>query len=90
MADLCRFNGTRTVFIDPGSPWQNTWTESFEGRMPDERLNGQQFDSLLEAKVLTEDWRIDYKMNRPHSAHSWLTPVEFVEDWLRRPAHHLA
>ena len=52
--------------------------------MRDEQLNGQQFDSLLEAKVLTEDWRIDYNINRPHSAHGWLTPVEFVEAWLNR------
>lgn len=55
-------------------------------RLRDELLNGQQFDSLLEAKVLTEDWRIDDNMNRPHSAHGWLTPVAFVENWLNRPA----
>ncbi len=66
---------TGTVLIDPGSPWQNAWIESFDGRMRDEHLNGQQFDSLLETKVQTEDWRIDYNMNRPHSAHGWLTPV---------------
>jgi putative transposase len=82
VADWCRFNGAGTVFIDPGSPWQNAWIESFNGRLRDEFLNGQQFDSLLEAQVLTEDWRIDYNMNRPHSAHGWLTPVEFVEEWL--------
>jgi putative transposase len=58
--------------------------------MRDEHLNGQQFDSLLEAQVLTEDWRIDYNMNRPQSAHGWLTPVEFVEAWLHRQAHQLA
>ena len=90
VADWCRFNGTGTVFIDPGSPWQNAWIESFNGRMRDEHLNGQQFDSLLEAKVLTEDWRIDYNINRPHSAHGWLTPVEFVEAWLHQQAHQLA
>ena len=90
VADWCRFNGTNTVFIDPGSPWQNAWIESFNGRMRDEHLNGQQFDSLLEAKVLTEDWRIDYNSNRPHSAHGWLTPVQFVEEWLNRQAHQLA
>ncbi len=73
VADWCRFNGTGTVFIDPGSPWQNAWIESFNGRMRDEHLNGQQFDSLLEAQVLTEDWRIDYNMNRPHSTHGWPT-----------------
>ncbi len=50
----------------------------------DEFLNGQQFETLFEAKVLLEDWRIDYNMNRPHSAHDWLTPVEFVEAWLNQ------
>jgi putative transposase len=58
--------------------------------MRDEHLNGQQFDSLPEAKVMTEDWRIDYNRNRPHSAHGWLTPVEFVEAWLHRQAQQLA
>jgi putative transposase len=90
VADWCRFNGTDTVFIDPGSPWQNAWIESFNGRLRDEFLNGQQFDSLLEAQVLLEDWRIDYNCNRPHSAHGWLTPVEFVEDWLNRQQLQLA
>ena len=61
-------------------PW-DAWIESFNGRMRDEHLNGLLFDSLLEAKVLTEDWRIDYNENRPHSAHNWLTPSEFAEAW---------
>jgi len=90
LADWCRFNGTQTVFIDPGSPWQNAWIESFNGRLRDELLNGQRFDSLLEAKVFTEDWRIDYNINRPHSAHGWLTPVEFVEAWLNQQQITLA
>jgi len=90
VADWCRFNGTQTVFIDPGSPWQNAWIESFNGRLRDEHLNGQRFDSLLEAKVFTEDWRIDYNINRPHSAHGWLTPVEFVEAWLTQQQLTLA
>ncbi len=59
VADWCRFNGVGTVFIDPGSPWQNAWIESFNGRLRDELLNGWQFDSLLEATVLIEDWRIE-------------------------------
>ena len=42
-------------------------------------MNGQLFETLLEAKVLTEDWHIDYNENRPHSAHRWLTPSEFAE-----------
>ena len=90
LADWCRFNDTDTVFIDPGSPWQNAWIESFNGRLRDEYLNGQQFDSLLEAQVLLEDWRIDYNINRPHSAHGWLTPVEFVEMWLNQNQSALA
>ena len=90
LSDWCRFNGTGTVFIDPGSPWQNAWIESFNGRLRDELLNGQRFDSLLEAQVLLEDWRIDYNMNRPHSAHGWLTPVEFVEAWLHKQQLTLA
>src|SRR5271157_6097082 len=90
VADWCRFKGTDTVFIDPGSPWQNAWIESFNGRLRDELLNGQRFDSLLEAQVLLEDWRIDYNINRPHSAHGWLTPVEFVEAWLHRQQLTLA
>jgi putative transposase len=88
VSDWCRFSGTDTVFIDPGSPWQNAWVESFNGRLRDEYLNGQRFDSLLEAQVLLEDWRIDYNTNRPHSAHGWLTPVEFVEAWLNQ--HQMA
>ena len=76
VADWCRFNGVGTVFIDPGSPWQNAWIESFNGRLRDELLNGWQFDSLLEAQVLIEDWRIDYNVHRPHSAHGELTPSE--------------
>lgn len=50
----CRFNGTGTIFIDPGSPWQNAWIESFNGRLRDEHLNGMQFDSMLEAQVFTD------------------------------------
>jgi putative transposase len=55
VSDWCRFNGTDAAFIDPGSPWQNGWIESFNGRLRDEYLNGQRFDSLLEVQVLLED-----------------------------------
>ena len=84
VADWCRFNGVGSVFIDPGSPWQNAWIESFNGRLRDEFLNGWQFDSLIEAQVLIEDWRIDYNQNRPHSAHGALTPAEFALAWTTR------
>lgn len=84
LADWCRFNGTGSLFVDPGSPWQNGYVESFNGRLRDEYLNGQLFDSLLEAKVLLEDFRIDYNKNRAHSSHGWRTPAEFVEEWLTK------
>ncbi|WP_421840131.1 IS3 family transposase [Mycobacterium sp.] len=79
--DWCRFNSAGSLFIDPGSPWQNAWIESFNGRLRDELLNSWQFDSLLEARVIIEDWRNDYNANRPHSAHGELTPTEFALQW---------
>ena len=81
VADWCRFNGTGTVFIDPGSPWQNAWIESFNGRLRDEFLNGQLFETLLEAQVLLEAWRIDYNTERPHSSLGWRSPAQFARDW---------
>jgi putative transposase len=65
--------GTGTVFIDPGSPWQNAWIESFNGRMRDEFLNGTQLDSPFGARVLTEARQSDDDNHRPHSAHGWPT-----------------
>jgi putative transposase len=84
VADWCRFGGTQTVFIDPGSPWQNAWIESFNGRLRDEFRNAWRFDTLLEAQVLIEDWRIDYNCNRPHTAHGDLTPREFAQAWINQ------
>jgi len=60
LADWCRFNGAGSVFIDPGCPWQNSWVESFNGRLRDEILNSCQFGSVLEAQVVLEDWRSEY------------------------------
>ena len=65
----------------PRLPWQNAWIESFNGRLRDELLNSWQFDSLLEARVIIEDWRIDYNEHRPHTAHGDLTPTEFARAW---------
>ncbi len=84
VADWCAETGVNSVFIDPGSPWQNAWIESFNSRLRDELLNLWQFDSLLEAQVLIEDHRIDYNINRPHSAHGNLTPAEFTSNWTNR------
>jgi len=90
VADWCRFNGVDSIFIDPGSPWQNAWIESFNSRLRDELLNGWIFDSLLEAQVIIEDWRVDYNINRPHSSHGELTPAEFAQAWITRHQPALA
>ena len=55
-------------FIEPGSPWQNAYVESFNGRLRDELLDVEQFSCLAEAAVVIEDWRQDYNAHRPHSA----------------------
>jgi putative transposase len=81
VADWCAESGVDSVFIDPGSPWQNAWIESFNSRLRDELLNLWQFDSLLEAQVIIEDHRIDYNINRPHSALNQNTPAEFATHW---------
>lgn len=81
LRDWCRFGGSGASYIDPGSPWQNPWVESYGGRMRDELLAVEQFDSLLEAQVLVADWRIEYNTYRPHSALGMLTPAEFAEAW---------
>ncbi len=78
IANWARQHDVACVFIDPGSPWQNAWIESFNGRLRDELLNLWQFDSLLEAKVIIEDWRNDYNHNRPHSALGQQTPAAFA------------
>ncbi len=78
LRDWCRFTGTGTSYIDPGSPWQNPWVESYGGRMRDELLAIEQFDTLLEAQVLVADWRDEYNHYRPHSALGMLAPVDFA------------
>ena len=73
--DWCRFSGATTSYIEPGSPWQNPFVESFGSRVRDEVLAVEQFDSLLEARVVTEDWRIEYNTIRPHSSLGWRPPT---------------
>jgi transposase InsO family protein len=60
--------GVKTLFIEPGSPWENGYIESFNGKMRDELLNREIFTTLYEAKVLIEQWRREYNHVRPHSA----------------------
>ena len=87
LRDWCRFTGTGTSYIEPGSPWQNPWVESYGSRMRDELLAIEQFDTLLEAQVLVADWRDEYNTYRPHSALGMLTPAEFARRW--RDQHQL-
>jgi len=74
----CADKTTKTNFIEPGSPWQNAYIESFNGRFRDEVLDIELFDSLLEARVITKDWRIVYNTIRPHGSHRGLTPTGFA------------
>ena len=83
LRDWCRLTSTKTSYIDPGSPWQNPWVESYSSRMRDELLAIEQFDSLLEAQVLVADWRNDYNTYRPHSALGMLTPAEYADQWAK-------
>lgn len=70
--------GVTTLFIAPGSPWENGYVESFNGKVRDELLNPELFDTLLEAKVLTERWRRAYNTVRPHSALGYQPPAPEV------------
>jgi putative transposase len=81
LRDWCRFTGASTSYIEPGSPWQNPYVESFGGRLRDELLAVEAFTSLLEARVLVEDWRIEYNTVRPHSALGYRTPAQYARAW---------
>ena len=67
--------GTGTLYIEPGSPWENGYCESFNGKLRDECLNGEIFYSLKEAQVVIEQWRVKYNTRRPHSALGYRPPV---------------
>lgn len=71
---LSRVN-VRTLFIEPGSPWENGYIESFNGKLRDELLNLEIFDTLVEAKVLIEGWRREYNTIRPHSSLGYVPPA---------------
>ena len=67
--------GVKTLFIEPGSPWENGYNESFNGKLRDELLNGEIFYSLKEVQILTERWRREYNTIRPHSSLGYRPPV---------------
>ena len=71
-----------TLFIEPGSPWENGYVESFNGKLSDELLAGEVFDTLLEARVLIERWRVLYNTVRPHSSLGYRPPApEVIVPW---------
>jgi len=65
----------RTLYIEPGSLWENGYLESFNGKLRDELLAREVFDTLLEAKVLIARWRIHYNTKRPHSSLGYQPPA---------------
>jgi transposase InsO family protein len=72
--------GVKTLYIEPGSPWENGYVESFNGKLRDELLNGELFCTLREAQILIERWRREYNEFRPHSSPGYNPPApEAVE-----------
>jgi putative transposase len=66
--------GTKPLYIEPGSPWENGYCESFDNRLRDECLNGEIFHSLKEAQIMIERWRVHYNTGRPHSSLGYRPP----------------
>ena len=81
LRDWCRLGNSGTAYIEPGSPWQNPFVESFGSRVRDEVLAVEAFGSLLEAKTVIEDWRNTYNTQRPHSSLEWKSPAAYAAIW---------
>ena len=82
--DWCRFMGTGTAYIEPGSPWENPFVESFNGKLRDELFAREVFDSVMEARILFDDWADVYNRYRPHSSLGYATPAAFAASWSSR------
>lgn len=90
LRDWCTLSGTGTAFIEPGSPWQNPFVESFHSRVRDELLDIEEFSCLAEARVVIGDWQEDYNRRRPHSALGMLAPVAFAAECAAAKTIHQA
>jgi putative transposase len=77
--------GVKTAFIEKGSPQQNAFVERFNGTMRNEVLNGEEFDSILEARVVIADWLVTYNTVRPHRGLGMMTPATFAAAWRAGP-----
>ena len=75
--DWLEVEGVGALYIEPGSPWENGYAESFHSRLRDEFLGVEEFASLAEARVLAGQWRREYNHERPHSSLGYKTPAEF-------------
>jgi transposase InsO family protein len=76
--DWLKDKNVKTIYITPGSPWENAYIESFHDKLRDECLNREIFGSLWEARVVIEQWRLYYNAERPHSSLGYQTPTEFA------------
>jgi putative transposase len=76
--DWCRLHHIETTYIDPGSPWQNPWVESFNSRARDELFAREIFDTVRQARFLYSEWRDVYNHQRPHSSLGYLAPAAFA------------
>ena len=81
LRDWCVLSKAGTAFIEPGSPWQNPFVESFHSRVRDELLDVEEFSCLAEARVVISDWREDYNWRRPHSSLGMKAPAVFAAEW---------
>lgn len=84
LRDWCRFAGTDVLFIEPGSPWQNGYGESFIGTVRDELLNCELFHTVAEAQLLADIFRDDYNQHRPHSSLGGIPPTWYRERLTQR------
>ena len=78
--------GAQTAYIERGSPWENGYVESFNGRLRDELLNGEIFTTLKEAQIVLETWRQHYNRVRPHSSLGCKPPAPEIVAWPASPA----
>jgi putative transposase len=83
--DWFREHGIKTIYITPASPWENGWIESFHARLRDECLNRELLLNLREARVVIEDFRLDYNENRPHSRLGYLSPNQWIKKQCSSP-----
>jgi putative transposase len=84
LGDWLAEQGVQTAFIEKGSPQQNPFVERFNGSMRDELLNGEEFDTLVEAHVVIADWVERYNRERPHRGLGMMTPLQYAADWRRK------